>query len=183
MPASRQGPRCLRRAHSRGSRRYSSHRRQRASYAGSKRLYRAVPADATAADADVKARAAGDSIACALATMTGIGPVLGLTLRAEIGDGTRFSGGPALASYAGLVPRVESSGDRVYHGRITRQGSPWIRWALVEAARYALRRPDARGRWARRLAVRKGLAKARVAMARVLCDEVIATWRVAQQRA
>jgi len=147
------------------------------------RLYRAVHADATAADADVKARAAGDSIACALATLTGIGPVLGLTLRAEIGDGTRFSGGPALASYAGLVPRVESSGDRVYHGRITRQGSPWIRWALVEAARYALRRPDARGRWARRLAMRKGLAKARVAMARVLCDEVIATWRVAQQRA
>jgi transposase len=141
------------------------------------RLYRAVHADAVAADADVKARAAHDPIACALATITGVGPVLGLTLRAEIGDATRFPGGPALASYAGLVPRVESSGERVYHGRITRQGSPWIRWALVEAARYATRRLDARGRWARRLAVTKGLAKARVAMARVLCDDVIATWR------
>ena len=141
------------------------------------RLYRAVHADALAADAEVKTYAAGDPIACALATITGVGPVLGLTLRAEIGDATRFPGGPALASYAGLVPRVESSGERVYHGRITRQGSPWIRWALVEAARYATRRPDARGRWARRLAVTKGLAKARVAMARVLCDEVIATWR------
>jgi transposase len=147
------------------------------------RLYRAVHVDATAADVEVKARAAGDPIACALATITGIGPVLGLTLRAEIGDATRFPGGPALASYAGLVPRVESSGDRRYHGRITRQGSPWIRWALVEAARYATRRPDARGRWARRLAVTKGLAKARVAMARVLCDEVIATWRTAQRSA
>lgn len=147
------------------------------------RLYRAVHADALAADAEVKTCAAGDPIACALATITGVGPVLGLTLRAEIGDATRFPGGPALASYAGLVPRVESSGERVYHGRITRQGSPWIRWALVEAARYATRRPDARGRWARRLAVRKGLAKARVAMARVLCDEVIATWRGVQQNA
>ena len=141
------------------------------------RLYRAVHADALAADAEVKSYAAGDPIACALATITGGGPVLGLTLRAEIGDATRFPGGPALASYAGLVPRVESRGERVYHGRITRQGSPWIRWALVEAARYATRRPDARGRWARRLAVTTGLAKARVAMARVLCDEVIATWR------
>jgi transposase len=147
------------------------------------RLYRAVHADALAADAEVKTCAAGDPIACALATITGVGPVLGLTLRAEIGDVTRFPGGPALASYAGLVPRVESSGERVYHGRITRQGSPWIRWALVEAARYATRRPDARGRWARRLTVRKGLAKARVAMARVLCDEVIATWRGVQRNA
>jgi transposase len=145
------------------------------------RLYRAVHADALAATADVKARAACDPIAGALATITGIGPVLGLTLRAEIGDGMRFSGGPALASYAGLVPRVESSGEHVYHGRITRQGSPWIRWALVEAARYAMRQPDPRGRWARRLAVRKGLAKARVAMARRLCDEVIAVWRARQQ--
>jgi len=67
-----------------------------------------------------------------------------VTLRAEIGDATRFPGGPALASYAGLVPRVESSGEHVYHGRITRQGSPWIRWAVVDAARYATRRPDAR---------------------------------------
>jgi transposase len=147
------------------------------------RLYRAVHADALAADAEVKTYAACDPIACALATITGVGPILGLTLRAEIGDATRFSGGPALASYAGLVPRVESSGDRVYHGRITRQGSPWIRWALVEAARYATRRPDARGRWARRLAVTKGLAKARVAMARRLCDDVIATWRAGQQSA
>jgi transposase len=147
------------------------------------RLYRAVHADALAADAEVTTYAAGDPIACALATITGVGPVLGLTLRAEIGDATRFPGGPALASDAGLVPRVESSGERVYHGRITRQGSPWIRWALVEAARYATRRPDARGRWARRLAITKGLAKARVAMARVLCDEVIATWRGVQRNA
>ena len=66
--------------------------------------------------------------------------MLGLTLRAEIGDGTRFRDAAALACYAGLVPRVDSSGDRYYVGRITRQGSPWLRWALVEAARHAIRR-------------------------------------------
>lgn len=140
------------------------------------RLYRAVHADAQAADAEVKQRAASDPIAVALDGMTGIGPVLALTIRAEVGDIARFHRGPALASYAGLVPRVARSADRVYAGRITREGSPWLRWALVAAAMHAMKRQDATGRWARRLAVRKGANKARVALARVLCDDVVALW-------
>jgi transposase len=127
------------------------------------RLYRAIHADAQAADAEVRQRAAADPIAVALAGLVGMGPVLALTVRAEIGDVTRFARGAALACYAGLVPRVDSSADRIYHGRITRDGSPWLRWALVEMARHAIKRQDAVGRWARRLAVRKGLYKARVA--------------------
>ena len=140
------------------------------------RLYREVHTDAHAADAELKQRAAADPIAVALMTMTGIGPVVAVTLRAEIGDITRFRRGPELACYAGLVPRVDQSADRRYHGRITRQGAPWLRWALVEAAMHAVKRQDATGRWARRLTVRKGAMKARVALARVLCDEVIAAW-------
>ncbi len=140
------------------------------------RLYRAIHIDAQAADAEVRQRAAADPIAGALTELVGIGPVMALTIRAEIGDIARFTRGPALACYAGLVPRVDSSGDRVYHGRITRDGSPWLRWALVEMARHAIKRPDAVGRWARRLAVRKGLYTARVALARVLCDQVVSTW-------
>jgi transposase len=140
------------------------------------RLYRAVHVDTLAADAEVKQQAAADPIAVALDGLVGIGPVIALTIRAEVGEITRFANGPALANYAGLVPRVDRSADRVYHGRITRQGSPWLRWVLVEAARHAIKRPDAIGRWARRLAVQKGIAKARVALARVLCEEVVAAW-------
>jgi len=140
------------------------------------RLYREVHKDAHAADAELKQRAAADPIAVALTGLTGVGPVLAVTLRAEIGDITRFHRGAALACYAGVVPRVDQSADRRYHGRITRSGSPWLRWALVEAASHAIKRPDAVGRWARRLAVRKGAMKARVALARVLCDDVIAAW-------
>ena len=135
--------------------------------------------EALAADAAVRAHAQGDPIVGALATVTGIGPVLGLTLRAEIGDIGRFRRGAELASYAGLVPRVEASGGRYYTGRITKQGSPWVRYALVEAAHHTLRRTDARGRWARRLAVAKGGNKARVAAARRLCDDVVRVWRTA----
>ena len=140
------------------------------------RLFREVHPDAHAADVELKPQAAGDPIARALTAMTGIGPVIAVTLRAEIGDIARFRCGPQLACYAGLVPRVEQSADRKYHGRITRNGSPWVRWALVEAAMHAMQRQDAVGRWARRLAVRKGAMKARVALARVLCDEVVAAW-------
>jgi transposase len=139
-------------------------------------LYRATHATAAAADAEVRARAVTDPVAVALDGLVGIGPVMALTIRAEIGDIRRFRHGPALASYAGLVPRVDSSADRVHYGRITRAGSPWLRWALVEAAQHAIKRRDATGRWAQRLAVRKGIQKARVALARQLCAHVIATW-------
>ena len=142
------------------------------------RLYQEVHLEAQAADADVRQRAAADPIACALDGMVGIGPVLALSLRAEIGDIARFARGPALACYAGVVPTVDCSAARSHYGRITREGSPWLRWALVEAARHAIRHDDARARWARRLAVRKGLNKAHVALARVLCDQVVATWPI-----
>jgi transposase len=139
-------------------------------------LYRAIHAEAIAADAAVKQRAAADPIALALAARPGLGPVLALTIRAEVGVITRFASGPALASYAGLVPRVDRSADRSYHGRITKEGSPWLRWALVTAAIHAIKQPDATSGWARRLARRKGIYKARVALARVLCDDIVARW-------
>jgi transposase len=136
----------------------------------------AVQAEAVVAEAAITAHAARDPIALALDRLVGIGPVLALTIRAEIGEITRFARGAELASYAGLVPRVDASADRYWSGRITRQGSPWLRWAFVEVAMHAIRRPDAIGRWARQLAIRKGGFKARVALARRLCDDIVRVW-------
>jgi transposase len=120
--------------------------------------------------------AATDPIAQALDRRPGFGPVFSVTLRAEIGTITRFPDGRHLASYAGLVPRVERSGGRSWTGHITKTGSAWLRWALIEAAIHQFRRQDDFGRWARRLAVRAGILKTRVAVARALCDEVFETW-------
>jgi transposase len=117
-----------------------------------------------------------DPIARTLDTRPGFGPVFSVTVRAEVGIITRFPDGPHLASYAGLVPRVERSGGRHWSGRITKAGSPWLRWVLIEAAIHQFRRQDDFGRWARQLAVRKGILKARVAVARALCDELFAVW-------
>jgi transposase len=117
-----------------------------------------------------------DPIAQALDARPGFGPVFSVSVRAEVGTIERFPDGPHLASYAGLVPRVERSGSRQWTGRITKTGSPWLRWVLIEAAIHQLLRDDAFGRWARQLSARKGVLKARVAVARALCTELIVVW-------
>ena len=145
--------------------------------AGLQRLLAAVGKEAATADAAVQTEAACDPVVRALQCIPGIGPVVGLTVRSEIGTIQRFPTAAHLASYAGLVPRVEASAGYIRYGRITKQGSPWLRWALVEAAMHGPRRADAHGRWARRLAFRKGALKARVAVARALCEEIWHHWR------
>jgi transposase len=146
------------------------------SVAGLRRVLAAVRTEAAAVDQEVLTAAGADRIATALQEIPGIGPVLGLLIRAEVGDIRRFPTPGHLASYAGLVPRVDASARRVRYGRITRRGSPWLRWALIEAAVHGTRRTDRIGRWGRGLAVRKGVLKARVALARTWCDEIYRAW-------
>lgn len=148
------------------------------SVAGLRRVLATTRAEGRAADRAVRAAAAADPIAVALQQVPGVGPVLALMIRAEVGDIHRFATPGHLASYAGLVPRVDASAGRVRYGRITRRGSPWLRWALVEAAIHGPRRSDRVGRWSRRLAVKKGALKARIAIARTLCAEVFRYWPI-----
>jgi transposase len=141
-----------------------------------RRILAVVLAESAAIDAEVGQVAHADPVVDRLVSIPGIGPVLGLTLRAEIGDISRFATPKHLASYAGVVPRVEASAGRTQYRRITKMGSPWLRWALIEAALHGMRRQDAQGRWARRLAVRKGAMRTYVAVGRALCDEIWRTW-------
>jgi transposase len=146
------------------------------SVAGLRRVLEVVRDEAQRADHAVRVTATADPIAQALQGLPGVGPVLALMIRAEVGDIARFATPAHLASYAGLVPRVTASASRVRYGAITRRGSPWLRWALVEAAIHGVHRADRIGRWGRRLAVRKGALKARVALARRLCEDVFQHW-------
>jgi transposase len=146
------------------------------SFRGLYGLYQTIETQLRPVECQVRDLAQRDPVAHALDAIPGIGVVLGVMIRAEIGEIARFARPGQLASYAGLVPRVSQSGATCHHGPITKAGSPWLRWALIEAATAGRRRPDAIGRWARRLALRKGALKARTALARVLCEEVFRVW-------
>ena len=85
-----------------------------------------------------------------------------------IGEAKRFPCGKQVASYLGLVPLEESSGDRRRLGHITKQGSSMLRFLLVEAARATVRSlPEWRRQYAH-LMMRRGRKIAKVAMARRL---------------
>jgi transposase len=150
--------------------------RAAASVTALRRVLATVRQETARADLEVRRASEADPLAIALQQLRGVGPVLALTIRAEIGDIQRFPTGAHLASYAGLVPRVDMSAGRYRYGRITKRGSPWLRWALIEAAMHGPTRTDRIGRWGRGLAVRKGALKARVALARVLCEEIHRHW-------
>ncbi|NOR77649.1 MAG: transposase [Methanophagales archaeon] len=72
----------------------------------------------------------------------GVNYYTALLLTSEIGDFSRFSKANKLVSWLGLAPRVHQSGDTIYNGRITKEGSPRVRWALVQAARSAVQWDD-----------------------------------------
>jgi transposase len=86
-------------------------------------------------------------------------------MAAEIEDIARFKSYRHLASYAGLVPRLDASADKQRIGSITKQGSPYLRTALIEAAQAATRTKSRLNIFFRRRIVRAGYQKAVVATA------------------
>jgi transposase len=103
-----------------------------------------------------------------LDSMPGIGPYSALLILAEIGDIKRFPDAAHLASYAGLVPSVHSSGGKTRLGPLTRQGSPWLRWVIVEAAHSASRTAGPLQNRFNRVRQRKPYATAIVDLARFM---------------
>jgi transposase len=103
----------------------------------------------------------------ALMVLPGVGRLTAMTLVAEIGDIGRFPTARKLCAWAGLTPQVRNSDRKVRHGHITKQGSPWVRGILEEAAQMAKRHPMFAGAYGE-LARRRGKNIATVAIARRL---------------
>jgi transposase len=82
-----------------------------------------------------------DRRAARLFSLFGIGKWSTLLIMSEIGEIERFPSAKHLCSYAGLVPSVHVSGTTSYTGHITKQGSKWLRWTLVEATYHAVKKP------------------------------------------
>ena len=112
-----------------------------------------------------------------LMTHPGVGPLTALAYELVIGTPERFHCGKQIASYVGLVPEEESSGDRRRLGHISKQGNVLLRFLLVEAAQVTVRSQQ---EWRSKffhLAMRRGRKIAKVAMARKLAVHLYWMWR------
>ena len=112
-----------------------------------------------------------------LKTLPGVAEILGETIFLEIGKVSRFPSAQHLASYAGLVPTVHSSGGKTFYGPSSPKFNHYLRWAFVEAAGVIAAHHQQKT-WAARHVVRqylrlrasKGHQKAAVAVARHLAE-------------
>jgi len=114
-----------------------------------------------------------------LMDIPGIGPFFSVLIVYEIDDISRFTDEKKLCSYAGLVPSTHASGGKIFHGRITKQGNKWLRWAFVEAVQNAIRGDSELYAYHERIRLRKNTNTATVATARRLLTIV---YRVLSQR-
>jgi transposase len=106
-------------------------------------------AELTTAIADVLAR---DEEGQRLCRLSGIGPIIAATIRAEVGDVQRFGSVDQVIAYAGLDPRVRKSGAFVGQAHLSKRGPGALRHALYLAALGAVRsRPEWRERYERLL--------------------------------
>jgi len=110
-----------------------------------------------------------------LVTMPGVDVTVALAILAAIGDVDRFRDGDRLAAYLGLVPSTYQSGERCYHGHITKRGNCKARWLLIQAAQHLAGHPGPLGVFFRRIEKHKNRNVAVVATARKLA---VIAWRM-----
>jgi transposase len=72
-------------------------------------------------------------------TQYGVGELVALTCLTELGDVTRMTSSRKAVRFAGLDIGVHRSDKTARVGKLTRQGSSPLRWALYEAAQNAAR--------------------------------------------
>ncbi|MDY7104648.1 MAG: IS110 family transposase [Actinomycetota bacterium] len=112
-----------------------------------------------------------------LLTMPGIGPRTGARILAEIGDGSRFSSGSKLASYAGIAPVVRQSGTSLRGETKSRKGNHRLKNAMFIAAFASLSAPESRAFYDRKRAEGKRHNAAVICLARRRCNVIFAMLR------
>lgn len=130
------------------------------------RLIDAAAAEVAILNQELKAAFADDERIRRLLPIPGIGFTTACVVLAEVGESSRFPSPDELCSWAGLTPTERSSDEHTRRGHISKQGSRYLRWVLVEAAQ-RVRDPQL-VRFLERIERRRGTKIARVALARRL---------------
>jgi transposase len=113
-----------------------------------------------------------------LMTIPGVGCNVAIGLLATIGDVHRFSSPNKLTAYLGLVPRLNQSAGRCYHGPITKAGPTIARSLVIEAAQILARSPSPLATTYWRVRRKRGHNVAVTALARKL---VVVAWHLLQK--
>ena len=114
-----------------------------------------------------------------LMSCPGVGPLTALAFRATIDRPDRFRKSRDVGAHLGLTPRRYQSGETNVQGRISRCGDELARTALYEAAHALLIRSakwSSLRAWGMNIAKRRGMARARVAVARKLAVTLHRMW-------
>lgn len=111
---------------------------------------------------------AGDAAVQRLQTHPGIGLLTSICVRYTLEDVSRFATTRKVSAFAGFDPMQDQSDERNRLGAISKQGSRWLRFYLVEAGQVAMRKDADLARVYKRVSLRGGHAKAKVAVARRL---------------
>ena len=118
-----------------------------------------------------------------LRSIPGIGFITANLLLGRLGDPQNLKNVREIAAFLGLVPSENSSGDRVYRGRITHLGDPFVRSRLVECSWIAIRYDKELEQFYHRIKSRHhpslAASKAIVAVARKLTQRI---YRVLKDR-
>ena len=102
-------------------------------------------------------------------TTHGVGPLVAITFKTGGDDPWRIGKSKAVGALFGLTPKKYQSGETDVTGGITRVGDEMVRTALYEAANILLSRVtrfSALKRWGMDVAKRRGMKRAKVALAR-----------------
>ena len=137
----------------------------------------ALDAQIAPLDKELRAYARRQAGCKALMAHYGIGPLVAVTILAELGDCPRFSSSRLAVRYAGMDITVYQSDQRRAPGHLSRQGPPALRWALFEAAQSACRRGSPDRDYYREAAERLGHNRACLSVARKLLKRSYHTLR------
>ena len=120
-----------------------------------------------------------DEVCRRLMTVPGVGALTALTFKSAVDDHARFASSKAVGAHFGLTPKKYQSGETDITGAISKVGDAMARGALYEAAQVMLTRVmrfSTLKRWALQVAQRRGMKRAKVALARKLATVLHRMW-------
>ena len=115
--------------------------------------------------------ARADEVCRRLMSVPGVGALVAVTFTSGVDAPERFSRSKAVGAHFGLTPKKYQSGETDITGAVSRVGDVMVRTALYEAAHILLTRAvrfSSLKRWALEVAKRRGMRRAKVALARKL---------------